>query len=204
MFYSFAADLGLWYCGFQLSEGYTWEKVKETIRQRRREKPPEEKYGLSVESSRVLTWLLNDDYEDFERHLSPSVEDCLKLEIGIDLEEVGEKNLWQLFHLICQEITEKTEFEAKAVPWAEEYHDPTMHLFFREKPNIEEQALDGVQRLLRARGVERSRKDILTALLALQEQASAYWRRGGAVRPRGRLGLRPPCSSRMRSMRPLA
>ena len=97
----------------------------------------------------------------------------MKLEIGIDLKTVGEKNLWPLFQLICEEITEKTEFEAKPISWAEGYYGQKMHLFFREKPNIEEHALDAVQRLLRTWGVEQGRKDIRTALLRLKDQKNS-------------------------------
>ena len=167
LFYSFCAELGPWYCGLKLFDGYTWEMVKEGIHRRRNEKPPEEKYGLSSEASKVLTWLLDQNYEAFERHLSPNVEDYLALEIGIDIEKVGEKNLTQLFKLICHEISEKTEFDARVVPWADEYHDPKLHLYFRQKRVLEEIALSSVQHFLHQRGVELTSEKILIALKSL-------------------------------------
>ena len=173
LFYSFCTDMGPWYCGLQLLDGYTWDEVKEGIRRRRAEKPPEEKYGLSGEASKVLTWLLDQNYESFERHLSPSVEEYLALEIGIDIEKVGKKNLIQLFNLICDEISEKTEFDAKVVLWAEGYYDPKLHLYFREKRDIEEVALAAVQQFLRQRGAEPSREKILLALQSLNKSMSS-------------------------------
>jgi hypothetical protein len=86
-----------------------------------------------MNASDLLSWLLSKNYENFDLHLSPDVEDNLKLGIGIDVERVGKKNLRQLFDLLSQEITEKTEFEAKDVPWAEGFYDPTIRIFFRKK-----------------------------------------------------------------------
>ena len=171
LFYSFSAEMGPWYCGLKLLSGYTWDKVRSGIRSRRSEQPPEKKYGLSGEASKVLTWFLDQNYESFERHLSPEVEECLALEIGIDIEDIGEKNLTQLFHLICHEISEKTEFYAKVVPWADEYHDPKLHLYFRQKRDLEEIALSSVQHFLRQQGAEPTREEILQALQSLTKQA---------------------------------
>jgi hypothetical protein len=36
--------------------------------------------------------------------------------------------------LLCQEIPEKTEFEAKPVPWADGYSEPTIRIFFESNP----------------------------------------------------------------------
>ena len=89
------------------------------------------------------------------------------MEIGIDIEKVGEKNLTQLFKLICHEISEKTEFDARVVPWADEYHDPKLHLYFRQKRVLEEIALASVQHFLHQRGVELTSEKILIALKSL-------------------------------------
>jgi hypothetical protein len=51
---------------------------------------------------------------------------------------------FQPLDLLCQEITEKTKFEAKVVPWAEGFYDPTIHTFFRKKLDLEEQAVRAV------------------------------------------------------------
>jgi hypothetical protein len=115
-FYHFGHDLGSWYLGFSLASELTWKQVKQSIKLSRLEKSPSEKYGLTKMASDLLSWLLSKDYEKFDLHLSPGVEDNLKLGIGIDIEKIGKKNLRQLFDLLCQEITEKTEFEAKVIP----------------------------------------------------------------------------------------
>ena len=171
LFYSFNAELGPWYFGLNLLDGYTWGMVQEGIHRRRSEKPPEEKYGLSDEAAKVFTWLLDQNYEAFERHLSPDVEECLALEIGIDIEKVGEKNLTQLFKLICHEISGKTEFDARVIPWAEGYHEPKLHLYFREKRDLEEIALASVQHFLRTQGVEPAREKISQALQSIMQSA---------------------------------
>ena len=97
------------------------------------------------------------------------MEDNLKLGIGVDVEKIGKKNLRQLFDLLCQEITEKTEFEARAVPWAERFYDPTIHIFFRKKLGLEEEALRAVQSFLWERGIERKKDRIRDVLSRLAE-----------------------------------
>jgi hypothetical protein len=80
---------------------------------------------------------------------------------------IGKKNLRQLFDLLCHEITEKTEFEAKVILWAEGFYDPTIHIFFRKKLNFEERAIRAVRSLLWARGIDRNTDHIRTALNSL-------------------------------------
>jgi hypothetical protein len=156
--------LGPWCLGFSVASELSWEQVKESIRLRRLEKSTSEKYGLTKSASDLLLWLLSKNYEEFDLHLSPDVEKDLKLGIGIDVEKIGKKNLRQLFDLLCQEITEKTEFEAKVVPWAEGFYDPTIHIFFRKKLDLEEQAIRAVQALLWERRVGTSRDRIRDTL----------------------------------------
>jgi len=169
LFYHFGHDLGPWYLGFSLASELTWKQVKQSIKLRRLEKSPSEKYGLTKNASDLLSWLLGKDYEKFDLHLSPDVEDNLKLGIGVDVEKIGKKNLRQLFDLLCQEITEKTEFEARAVPWAERFYDPTIHIFFRKKLGLEEEALRAVQSFLWERGIERKKDRIRDVLSRLAE-----------------------------------
>jgi hypothetical protein len=59
---------------------------KQSIKLRRLQKSPSEKYGLMKMASDLLSWLLSKNYEEFNLHLSPDVEDNLKLGIGIDVE----------------------------------------------------------------------------------------------------------------------
>jgi hypothetical protein len=167
LFYHFGHDLGPWYLGFSLASELTWEQVKQSIKLRRLEKSPSEKYGLTKMASHPLSWLVSKNYEEFDLHLSPDLVDDLKLGVGINLEQVGKKNLRQLFDLLCQEITEKIEFEAKVVPWAERFYDPTIHIFFRRKLDLEEHAIQAVQSLLWERGIERSKAHIRHALTQL-------------------------------------
>jgi hypothetical protein len=164
LFYHFGHDLGPWYNVLSLDSDLTREEVRQAIKLRRLEKSPSEKYGLTKNASDLLSWLLTKDYEKFDLHLSPDVEKGLKLGIGIDIDQVGKKNLRQLFDLLCQEITEKTEFEARVVPWAEGFYDPTIHIFFRKKLDLEEQTIQAVQSLLWARGIERGKDRIRSAL----------------------------------------
>jgi hypothetical protein len=42
-------------------------------------------------ASDLLSWLLSKNHETFNLHLSPNVEDDLKLGIGIDVEQIGKK-----------------------------------------------------------------------------------------------------------------
>jgi hypothetical protein len=156
--------LGPWYLGFSLASELTWEQVKQSIKLRRLEKSPSEKYGLTKWPSDLLSWLLSKNYEKFNLHLSPDVENDLKLGIGVDVEKVGKENFRQLFDLLCQEITEKTEFEAKVVPWADGFYDPTIHIFFRKKLALEECAIRAVQSFLWERGIERNKDRIRDAI----------------------------------------
>ena len=112
-------------------------------------------------------FLLSENYQEFDLHLSPDIEDELKLGIGIDVEQIGKKNLRQLFDLLCQEITEKTEFEARAVPWAEGFYDLIIHIFFRKKLDLEEQAVRAIQSFLWESGIDRSKARIREALSRL-------------------------------------
>ena len=59
---------------------------------------------------------------------------------------------------------EKTEFEAKVVIWADESYDSTIHVFFREKLNLEERAIRAVQATLWNRCIERDKDPIRDAL----------------------------------------
>jgi hypothetical protein len=138
--------LGPWYLGLSLASELNWEQVKQSIKLKRLEKSPSEKYGLTKNASDLLSRLLTKDYEKFDLHLSPDLEDDMKLGIGIDIDQIGKKNIRQLFDLLCQEITEKTEFEAKVVPWAQGFYDPTIHIFFRKKLDLEERAVRGFER----------------------------------------------------------
>ena len=179
MFYHFPKSSAPWYFGLYLLDGYTWQGVKNLILKRRKEKPPTEKYGLSRESAQVFSWLISQNYEHFKRHLSPPVEDYLKVEIGIDIEKVGEKNISQLLHLICEEITEKTEFEARIIPWATGYYDVKDRIFFRQKPYLESRALAAAQDLLRYWGSEVGRDQILKALHDLRDASNEGIRKEG-------------------------
>ena len=172
MFYHFPKSSAPWYFGLYLLDGYTWQEVKNLILKRRQEKPPTEKYGLSRESAQVFSWLMSQNYEHFKRHLSPPVEDYLKVEIGIDIEKVGEKNIGQLLCLICEEITEKTEFEARIIPWATGYYDVKDRIFFRQKPYLESRALAAAQDLLRYWGAEIGRDQILKAFHDLRNASN--------------------------------
>jgi hypothetical protein len=98
--------------------------------------------------------------------------DYLKLGIGIDLKKIGKKNLRQLFDLLCQEITEKTEFEAKVVPWAEGFYDPSIDIFFRKKLGLEEQAVRALQSFFWERGIDRSKAWIREASVGLHRKIS--------------------------------
>jgi len=169
MFYHFGHDLGPWYLGFTLASELSWEQVKQSIKLRRLEKSPSEKYGLTKMASDLLSWLLSKKYEDFALHLSPDLEDDLKLGVGIDIDQIGKKNLRQLFDRLCQEIIEKTEFEAKVVPWAEGFYDPTIHIFFCKKLELEQEALQAVQSFLWERGIERKKDRIRDVLSRLAE-----------------------------------
>jgi hypothetical protein len=153
-----------------LASELTWEQVKQSIKLRRLEKSPSEKYGLTKWASDLLLWLVSKDYEKFDLHLSPDVEKDLKLGVGIDIEQIGKKNLRQLFDLLCQEITERTEFEAKVVPWAEGFYDPTIRIFFRKKLDLEEQAIRRVQSFFLERGTDRIKARIREALSRLAAQ----------------------------------
>ena len=117
MFYHFPNSSEPWYFGLYLLDGYTWKEVKNLILKRRQEKPPTEKYGLSRESAQVFSWLIGQNYELFKRHLSPPVEDHLKVEIGIDVEKLGKKNNAELIHYAIQhqliDVTSLSESRAK-------------------------------------------------------------------------------------------
>lgn len=177
MFYHFPNSSEPWYFGLYLLDGYTWKEVKNLILKRRQEKPPTEKYGLSRESAQVFSWLIGHNYELFKRHLSPPVEDHLKVEIGIDVEKVGKKNIEQLLYLICEEITEKTEFEARIIPWASGYYDPKDRIFFRQKPYLECRALAATQDLLRYWGAEVGQDQILKTLHELCDTSTGSIRK---------------------------
>jgi hypothetical protein len=62
-----------------------------SITLRRLEKSPSERYGLTKMSSSLLSRLLSKDHEEFNLHLSPYVENDLKLGVGIDIEQIGKK-----------------------------------------------------------------------------------------------------------------
>lgn len=179
MFYHFPKSSAPWYFGLYLLDDYTWQEVKNLILKRRQEKPPTEKYGLSCESAQVFSWLISQNYEHFKRHLSPPVEDYLKVEIGIDVEKVGEKNIGQLLCLICEEITEKTEFEARIIPWATGYYDVKDRIFFRQKPYLESRALAAAQDLLRYWGTEIGRDQILKIFQGLRDASNEDIRKEG-------------------------
>jgi hypothetical protein len=89
------------------------------------------------------------------------VEDNLKLGIGIDVEKVGKKNLRQLFDLLCHEITEVC---SQSHPLGEGFYDPTIHIFFRKKLDLEKQAVQATQSSLSERGIDRCKDQIREAL----------------------------------------
>lgn len=164
LFYSFERNQGPWWIGLTLGKGFDWAAVKAAVIDERSEKSLEEIYGLCKMASDVLAWLLSKNYTSFDLNLSPDVEKALKLEIGIDIEKVGKKNLWQLFNLLCQEISEKTEYEAKTVPWAEGYYEPTLRLFFRKKIDLQETAIRSIRCWLSAHGAIRDEAEIAELL----------------------------------------
>lgn len=128
---SWQLSCGAWIIWVTPDEGVSWDEAGAALDAYLRRKPSRELYGLSLDAAKLFDWLESLSPEEFEHRLSPVIEDHLKYDLGFDTEWEPE-NLHLLSELLCEEITEKTPFEARAYVW-NHYNSEQTRIRFRSK-----------------------------------------------------------------------
>jgi len=112
----FESGPGPWLVTCSLSEGWTWSRVKEWLREQQSMPPLRQRYGLSEHGAALLEWIVGLRPEEYLGRLTPVVEDHLELDIGIET-DWPEENIPAYLAMLVEEINEKTEFDLLLQPW---------------------------------------------------------------------------------------
>lgn len=112
----FSDGFGPWLVICKLQEGTTWEHIQRRLEAMEKETPLDKKYGLSRDSAALLKWVIELRADQCLRTLTPSVEDHIQLDIGLDA-NWPEENLAAYLELLVEEINEKTEFDLRIQTW---------------------------------------------------------------------------------------
>lgn len=133
---SFEEGSGPWLVMCQPAEGLTWQHIKERLKAKAEEVPIQKKYGLSADSSALLTWILELRSEEFELGMTPGIEEAFEGDIGIET-DCGKENIRAYTELLVEEINEKTEFDVRLIRWHHYSQEETRILVRKKKPDFE-------------------------------------------------------------------
>ncbi len=163
--YSFEGKAGPWTLSLHLLDG-TWADAIRAIRAARDEVPLEQRYGLSGDAARVLRWLQGLPPRRLFHGLSPTVEDHIEVEIGLD-DSKWEGNHATMLGLLAEEISEKTPYRVRTVHW-QWYAHPRTRLRISPRLNLTEELAERLRIHAASQGksvtLERAR-DLLQSLL---------------------------------------
>ncbi|PYV63621.1 MAG: hypothetical protein DMG97_37180 [Acidobacteria bacterium] len=82
----FESGPGPWLVTCSLSEGWTWSRVKEWLREQQSMPPLRQRYGLSEHGAALLEWIVGLRPEEYLGRLTPVVEDHIELDIGVEMD----------------------------------------------------------------------------------------------------------------------
>ncbi len=134
--HSFLNGAGPWLVTCEPEEGVTWKDVKERLRAQAKEIPLEKKYSLSVDSVALLRWILSLRDDEHLQGLTPTVEDHLQTDIGIQT-KWRDENTRAYLELLIEEINEKTEFNLRTVGWHHYSRELTRILVKKKQADLE-------------------------------------------------------------------
>lgn len=106
-----------WRLGAVAEEGWSWDRVRESIRQARSRKDPRSAYGLSDRAARIVEWIWNLHDHEVAQGLTPCVEDAASEQMGIEGLEY-EQNSGTLLEVLIDEINEKAPLRLRLLPWS--------------------------------------------------------------------------------------
>lgn len=106
-----------WRLGAVAEDGWSWDRVRESIRQARSRKDPRSAYGLSDGAARIVEWIWNLHDHEVAQGLTPCVEDAASEQMGIEGLEY-EQNSGTLLEVLIDEINQKAPLHLRLLPWS--------------------------------------------------------------------------------------
>lgn len=158
-----------WLLGAAHEEGWTWERVKESIREIRDRKDPCETYGLSRKAGKILNWIWSLHDDEIMMGMSPCVEDAARDQIGIEKLDY-DQNSKVILQFLIEEINEKTPYALRIIPW-HEYPRGRHRILVRKKENQD----DVISRIIQIRGLE---KNVALSALVVEKTLRDLWAQG--------------------------
>jgi hypothetical protein len=132
-------------------DGWTWQRVKESIHSSRSGPSLAERYGLSTDAAAVLRWFTTLRPKEWRGAMTPTVEKHLKTRIGIE-PDWDAQNFGVFLRMLAEELTEKTEWRVRIEPWRGGYGGDGHRLIVRRKPNEFDTAVHQIQLAALAKG----------------------------------------------------
>ncbi|MDQ8191941.1 hypothetical protein [Roseibacillus persicicus] len=154
-----------WLVGVALEDGWTWERARKAIEERRNRQNSEEAFGLSQKAARILDWIRDLHDDEFELGMTPCVENVAKEQIGIGGMSYNQ-NSGALLILLVEEINDKTNYALRLIPWID-YSRPHHRILVRLKPDADTELIRQIQFRGLEKGVRLSEKDVKIHLEAL-------------------------------------
>jgi hypothetical protein len=158
-----------WILGAVLEDGWTWQRAKESIHEKRNRVDPAKTYGLSADAAKLLNWIWGLHDSEIQLGMTPCVESAASDRIGIkDLQynQNSETNL----QLLIEEINEKTSYQLRILPW-NHYSSKEHRILMRRKDDIDAQII----RMIQIRGLE---KNIALSEAQIGEVLQRLWTNG--------------------------
>ena len=121
-------------------------------------------YGLSAEAANLLRWVLEQPKTARLLGCSPLVEEAIrKNEVRLGAEWPSE-NLPVLIDLLCEEVSRRTPFNLKPIPWKTGFSGMDTRVRITEGRAPGGDVTDAVLRWLDGKGVARTRDEVQQAL----------------------------------------
>jgi hypothetical protein len=158
-----------WLLGAAHEEDWTWERVKDSIKEARDRKDPCETYGLSRKAGKILKWIWGLHDDEITMGMTPCVENAARDQIGIEKLDYDQNSKVMLQFLI-EEINEKTPYALSMIPWYE-YPRDQHRILMRKKENPE----DMITRMIQIQGLE---KNVALSTSQIGEVLQDLWAKG--------------------------
>jgi hypothetical protein len=122
------------------------------------------KYGLSAEAANLLRWVFDQPKASLLLGCTPILEDAIRKNQVRLSDEWPAENLPALIDLLCDEVTRRTPFNLKPIPWKTTYSGTQTRVRVTGANTSKPDIVDQVSDWLGSKGVERSRTEVRDAL----------------------------------------
>jgi hypothetical protein len=112
----------------------TWEDTKRTIADELAGPTSEKKYGLSPAAASLFDWIRRLDESSLEYGLTPVVEDAMENHALPLKSPWSSENFTTFITLLCEEVTERTPYDLRPMPWHQQYSEKATRIRVRGHP----------------------------------------------------------------------